>query len=53
MHLLVTANPLNPFVPSEVEGFCRAQPRLYANGSRLRSNRPLDFARGERELFHD
>ena len=38
-----------PFVPSEVEGHLPSEAEAFrAIGSRLRSNRSLDFARDER-----
>ncbi len=49
------AGAQDKLLPSaEVEGFGRAKPRpLCVCGSRLRSNWPLDFARGERVVFEN
>ena len=45
---IFTSNP-TPFVPSAVEGYWPSEAEaLCAAGSRLRSNRSLDFARDER-----
>ena len=44
---------LNPFVPSEVEGPPPSEAEASAAvGSCLRSNQPLDFARGDRGFYY-